>query len=97
MWINDNEGRRLLAAERQAELRRAWNDPWWTPTALWRRLAMTIKNREMFPVGTRVKPYAKRGTRVGTVEGHTTDGRMNIRWDGAVSPLPFYPFEVRRA
>lgn len=61
----------------------------------------SMKNRETFPVGTRVKPaYAKISKMVGTVIGHETDrgreDRMVIQWDNQMYPQSGYmPSEVR--
>ena len=64
----------------------------------------SIKNRDTFPVGTRVVPYAKRRLRAGTVRETREDGRVCVHWDGDMIPGdppigriqgPFLPFELR--
>ena len=61
----------------------------------------TMKNRDVFPVGTRVRPAHDRMTdRVGTVIGHATEGRMTVEWDGqgtadGFAPCAFMPGEIR--
>lgn len=60
----------------------------------------TMKNREVFPVGTRVKfAHEKLSTAVGTVVEHSEDGkRMMILWDGRAYPMGgYWPPELKEA
>ncbi len=68
----------------------------------------TIKNRDMLPIGTRVKPaHNKFATRVGTVVGHSEsfgDPIMIVHWDDDFIPrtnIPrvagFRKFEIKEA
>ncbi len=67
----------------------------------------TIKNRDILPIGTRVKPaHNKFATRVGTVVEHTDEDeiRMCVHWDDDfIAPSiprimgPYMKFEIKEA
>jgi hypothetical protein len=61
----------------------------------------SMKNREMLPVGTRVKPaHAKMSTAIGTVIEHSEyqGGTIVVRWDGEPETRYHYfmPMEIKK-
>lgn len=57
----------------------------------------TMKNKEVYPVGTRVRfAHEKINVREGVVVEHTEDGkRMYVLWDGNKYPVSLWPVEVK--
>lgn len=57
----------------------------------------TLKNRDAFPIGTRVKlAFHKIDINYGTVHSYSQDGRMNVHWDGQLTPIgPYQNFELK--
>lgn len=63
----------------------------------------SMKNRDVLPVGTRVRlAHDKISTREGEVMAHTEDGRMMVHWDGDMIVEgvprvkgPFMPAEIK--
>jgi len=57
----------------------------------------SIKNRNLLPIGTRVRPaYDKLSERVGEVVDYTEDGQsMCVLWDGFNYPQSYMVAEIR--
>jgi hypothetical protein len=56
------------------------------------------KNRDMFPIGTKVKRKYNRfpDARIGEVIDHDGD-KMVVKWPDIITPMHFMPAELRRA